>query len=83
MPDFIIFVAVAIYILWNFLALCAIPTYGLNHFYESFTYDGCSKVHYNANVFGCILLLILAYVFMLPCAIIFWTCRLFLRPDYF
>ena len=62
---------------FNLGSILEIEDHGLNHFHEAFTWEGCSRAHYNINVAGRIILLILAYIFMMPCAIIYWIAKLF------
>ena len=76
-------IAVACIGFFNFGMLISIGTYGLNHMYETFTWKGVWRSHPNLNDAGCLIVLLLGYVFLLPCAIIFWIARLFLRSDYF
>ena len=69
--------------LFNFGMLISIGTYGFNHMYETFTWRGVWRSHPNLNEFGCLIVLLLGYIFLLPAAIVFWVARLFLRSDYF
>ena len=69
--------------LFNIGYLISIDTYGLNHMYEIFTWKGCWRSHPNLNEFGCVMVMIISYIFLLPCAIFFWIAKLFMRRDYF
>ena len=69
--------------LFNLGCLVSINTYGLNHLYEMFTYNGVSREYYNLNPVGCILVMLIFYITCAPCAVIFWIARLFVREDYF
>ena len=77
MIEFILLIFIVALVVFNLGAIMACGTYGLNHFHESFTWEGCSRAYYNVNPVGIVILLILAYVFLAPCAIIYWIARLF------
>lgn len=68
---------------FNLGCIISINTYGLNHMYEMFTWRGCWRSHPSLNEFGCLMVMIISYVFLFPCAILFWIARLFIRKDYF
>lgn len=81
--ELIIIIAIGCLGLFNFGCLISIGTYGFNHMYEMFTWEGSWRSHPSLNAAGCVLVILLSYIFLFPCAIIFWIARLFLRSDYF